>query len=219
MKQYETIPYYGDYLGSDIIAFDKIDGSNLRFEWSRKRGFYKFGTRKMMIDQTHDTFGFAVDLFMNKYSEGIDEVLRGKEYRDCLSAVCFAELCGKKSAFGQHEFGDDAFDITIFDVDLYKKGLIPPKQFIKDFNHLGIPRIIYEGNLNQEFISKVKSNEFDLSEGVICKGKKPIGKKGNERLFYCKIKTDDWFERLRSKDPYLYELELKDHDIHTINIR
>ena len=48
MKQYETIPYYGDYLGPDIIAFDKIDGSNLRFEWSRKRGFYKFGTRKMI---------------------------------------------------------------------------------------------------------------------------------------------------------------------------
>ena len=67
MKQYETIPYYGDNLGTEIIAFDKLDGSNLRFEYSKKRGFYKAGTRKMMIDSSHETFGFAVNLFLEKY--------------------------------------------------------------------------------------------------------------------------------------------------------
>ena len=33
---------------------------------------------------------------------------------------------------------------------------------------------------------------------VICKGKVET-KKGRDTLYYCKIKTDDWFERLRAK--------------------
>lgn len=210
MKKYESIPYYQNYIGLDIIAFDKIDGSNLRFEWSRKRGFYKFGTRNMMIDRSHETFGFAIDLFINKYSEEIDKILRGNKYKNFLSAVFFAELHGSKSAFGQHEFGNDVFDITIFDVDLYKKGIVGPKEFIEYFGHIGIPKVIYQGTLDQDFVSSVKSNQFNLSEGVIAKGTKKVKNGGNELPFSCKIKTDDWLERLKNKDPYLYEEEIKD---------
>ena len=210
MKQYDTIPYYGDHIGMDIIAFYKIDGSNLRFEYSKKRGFYKFGTRRILIDSSTENYGPAVDLFMEKYSNDLDKIFRSKEYRDILSIVCFAEYIGKKSAFGKHDFENDTFDIILFDIEQYKKGFIPPKQFINDFGHLGIPRIIYEGNLNKEFIYSVKRNEFDLQEGVVCKGKKPMGKKENEKIFYCKIKTDDWFNRLKTKDPYLYEQEIKE---------
>ena len=210
MKQYDTIPYYGDHLGMNVIAFDKLDGSNLRFEYSKKRGFYKFGTRRTMIDSSNETFGFAVDLFLKKYADGFDKIFRLKQYRDALSAVCFAEVIGSKSAFGQHDFGNDDFDVIVFDVDLYKKGFVPPQQFIDDFGDLGIPRVVYEGNLNREFVERVRANEFGLSEGVICKGKKAIGKKGSERLFYSKVKTNDWFDRLRTRDPYLYEEEMKE---------
>jgi len=210
MKQYDSIEYYGDYWGSEIVAFDKLDGSNLRFEYSPKRGFYKFGTRKMMIDSKSTSFGFAIELFLKKYSEGFSRAFREKTYRNCLSAVCYAELVGTKSAFGQHDFQNDVFDIVLFDVDIYKKGFVPPKQFIQDFGHLGIPRIVYEGTLNREFVKSVRDNQFSLSEGVICKGKKAMGRKGNERLFYCKIKTDDWFQRLRSRDPIAYEQEIKE---------
>jgi hypothetical protein len=208
MKQYDSIDYYGDHWGLPIVAFDKLDGSNLRFEYSHKRGFYKFGTRKQMIDEKSD-FGFAINLFMEKYSKPLTEIFKSKEYRNILSFVCYAELVGTKSAFGQHEFSNDIFDVVLFDVDQYKKGIIPPKQFVKDFGHTGIPRIIYEGNLNKEFVERVKANEFNLSEGVICKGITTT-KKGKPDLYYCKIKTNDWFERLRTKDVYEYERELKD---------
>lgn len=30
MKQYDSIEYYGDNWGIPIIAFDKLDGSNIR---------------------------------------------------------------------------------------------------------------------------------------------------------------------------------------------
>jgi RNA ligase len=207
MKQYDEIKYYGDYWGLPIIAFDKIDGSNLRFEYSQKRGFYKFGTRNMMIDSSHPEFGFAVKLFLDKYAEKLTKIFKSKDYRNSLSFVCYSELIGSKSEFGQHDFSNDKFDIILFDVDEYKKGFIPPKQFVKHFKECGIPKVVYEGNLNREFVQSIKRNEYNLSEGVICKGVIPNKKENN--LFYCKIKTDDWFERLRNKRPDLYIEELK----------
>lgn len=206
MKQYDSIEYYGDYWGIPIIAFDKLDGSNIRLEFSRKRGFYKFGTRNVMIDRNTENFGKSIDIFLNKYGDGLEKVFTSKKYRDILSFVCFAEFIGKDSAFGQHNW-DGEFDTVLFDISAYKKGLIPPKPFVDDFGHLGIPRVVYEGNLNREFISDVKSNKFNLTEGVICKGK--VGKKKSEQLYYCKIKTNDWFDRLRNKDEELYNEEIK----------
>lgn len=208
MKSYDTIEYYGDNWGLPILAFDKLDGSNLRLEYSQKRGFYKFGSRNMMIDEKHEQFGFAITLFKEKYNEGLSKLFKTKDYRNVLSFVCFAELVGTNSSFGQHDFGNDKFDITLFDVSQYKKGMIPPKQFYNDFGPLGIPRVVYEGNLNKELVQRVKANEFELTEGVICKGVTQT-KKGIDNLYYCKIKTDDWFERLRAKSPQLYSQELK----------
>jgi hypothetical protein len=207
MKQYDEIDYYGDFWGIPTIAFDKIDGSNLRFEYSHKRGFYKSGTRKMMIDRNHEQFGFAIDLFMEKYSEGLTKIFKSKDYRNSQSFVCFAELVGTKSKFGQHEFGNDEFDITLFDIDQYKRGLIPPREFINNFGELGIPRIVYEGNLNKEFIAAVKRNDFNLKEGTVNKSVIKT-KKGNENLFYCKVKTDKWFEELRAYNSKLFDDEI-----------
>lgn len=207
MKQYDEIKYYGDYWGLPIIAFDKLDGSNLRFEYSQKRGFYKFGTKNMMIDNSHPEFGFAIELFLNKYSDSLTKIFKSKEYRNTLSFTCFAELVGTKSSFGKHNFNNDNFDITLFDVEQYKKGLIPAREFHRDFLFTGIPNIIYVGNLNKDFVKSVKRNDFGLKEGVVCKGL--IQNKKDNNLFYCKIKTDDWFNRLRDKYPDLYQQELK----------
>jgi len=208
MKQYDTIDYYGDHWGLPVLAFDKLDGSNIRVEYSHKRGFYKFGTRKMMIDQNTQPFGVAVNLFLEKYNESLSRVFKSKEYRNILSFVCFAEFVGKKSAFGMHDFQNDTFDIVLFDVDQYKKGFIPPKQFVKDFVECGIPRIVYEGNLNREFVGRVKDNDFNLSEGVVAKGLIKT-KKGVPQIYSCKIKTNDWFERLKNKSPEMFDEEIK----------
>lgn len=209
MKQYSSIDYYGENWNLPIIAFDKLDGSNLRFEFNKKRGFYKSGSRNVMIDENNEQFGIGVKIFKEKYEEPLTKIFTSKKYRDIQSFVCFAEFVGTKSAFGKHDFENDIFDVILFDVDRYKKGLVPPKEFIDDFGHTGIPRVIYTGNLNKEFVNRVKINEFELSEGVICKGKIQT-KKGVDKLYYCKIKTDDWFTRLRSLgDERLIDEEIK----------
>jgi len=210
MKKYDTIPYYGEHWGIPIIAFDKLDGSNIRCEFSTKRSFYKFGTRNMMIDEASEPFGFAINLFKEKYEKGLTDIFKSKDYRNILSFVCFAELVGPNSAFGQHEFATDKMDIVLFDISQYKKGFVQPKQFVKDFGDLGIPKVVYEGNLNKEFVQRVKTNEFGLTEGVIAKGVTKT-KKGADNIFQCKIKTDDWFVRLKAKSPYLYEEEMKQY--------
>lgn len=208
MKQYDSIEYYGDYWGLPVVAFDKLDGSNIRVEFSQKRGFYKFGTRKTMISDTTEDFGIAVDLFLNKYNESLSQIFKSRDYRNVLSFVCYAELVGTKSAFGMHDFKNDKFDIVLFDVDMYKKGYVPPKQFVKDFQAAGIPRIVYEGNLNRELVERVKINEFGVSEGVVAKGLIKT-KKGVPQIYVCKIKTNDWFVRLRNKSPEMFNEELK----------
>jgi hypothetical protein len=197
VKSYNSIEYFGEHWGIPVIAFDKLDGSNLRFEWNKKRGFYKFGSRNVMIDENSEQFGVGVKIIKEKYEEQLSRIFTTKKYRDILSFVCYGEFIGKNSAFGQHDFANDQFDVVLFDIDRYKKGYIPPREFVDDFGELGIPRIVYTGNLNKEFVGRVKANEFNLSEGVICKGKINT-KKDREQLYYCKIKTDDWFKRLRS---------------------
>ena len=40
MNSYPSIPYHKDgVLGSKVWVFDKPDGNNLRFEYSKNRGF------------------------------------------------------------------------------------------------------------------------------------------------------------------------------------
>lgn len=206
MSEYPVINYYGDYWSLPIYAFDKLDGSNLRFEYSKKRGFYKFGSRNVLIDDTHD-LGRGIQIFRDKYEAELDKIFRSKDYRDIQSFVCYGEFVGKNSEFGRHDLMTDEFDVILFDIEQHKKGLIHPKQFIKDFSHLGIPAVIYEGNLNMEFIKDIKNNIYNLKEGVICKG--TIKSKKDCGLYYCKVKTNDWFDRLRNKDPELYNIELK----------
>lgn len=205
MKSYNSIEYYGEHYDLPIFAFNKEDGSNLRFEFSQKRGFYKFGTRNTMIDSNSTPFGFAIDLFMDKYNKSLSEIFKSKTYRNYLSFVVFAELTGTKSEYGQHDFENDIFDLTMFDISVYKKGLLPPKQFIDDFKDVGIVDVVYQGNLNKSFIQDVKNNKFGLKEGVVCKGLIPNKKEHN--LYYCKIKTNEWLENLKNKFPEQFKKE------------
>jgi len=204
MKQYPHIEYWNKIkFGSTVWGFDKLDGSNIRCEWSKKRGFYKFGTKKQIIDENHPEFGNSVKIFMNKYNEGLSRVfVDNKNYRNIQNFVVFSEYFGEKSFAGYHET-DDNMDIVLFDVNMYKKGWVTPKDFIDDFNHLGIPRLVYHGNYNKSLIKDVKDGLFDVKEGLIIKGVRKT--KGNDIVWMTKIKTQWWLDKIKNKfgDKYL----------------
>ena len=196
MKSYNSISHWNKGpFGQSTIAFDKIDGSNLRFEWGKKRGFYKFGTRNVMITEKDENFGDAIPLFLNTHADELDRIFR-KKYSNIDSVVVFGEYYGENSFSGQHVKTDQK-KIIIFDISLYKKGIISPKEFVDNFGHISIPNIVYRGEYNMEFVNRVRNNEFKLSEGVVCKGTQKT--KGNEIVWMVKIKTNEWLIKVREK--------------------
>lgn len=60
MKQYPSID--GHIVHLPVIAFDKLDGSNIRCEWNRKKGLHKFGSRKVLLGADHTVLGESREL-------------------------------------------------------------------------------------------------------------------------------------------------------------
>jgi hypothetical protein len=177
MKSYPKIEHYNQIpFGLDCYAFYKHDGSNFRAEWGRKRGWYKYGSKNVMIDKNTPIFGESIDVFLNKYGDSLDSLFRNK-YKKIDNFVVFGELFGPNSFAGQHI--EEEKDIILFDVNQYKRGFIPPEEFVDNFGHLGIPKIVYKGKYNEELVSKVRKNELSLEEGVICKGVVRTKRDGN----------------------------------------
>jgi len=201
MKTYWSIdgPSKGHH--KPCYTFVKYDGSNLRFEWSKKRGWYKFGTRKCMMDHTHPIFGASIPAFLEKYGDDLPKIFKSeKHFRGVDSVIVFAEWFGAKSFSGAHK-PDDPHDIVLFDVNPIKKGLLGPKEFLDMFGHLKVAELLCHGNFGTALVESVKKETMEIEskydirsetpEGVICKGEK-----GHD-LWMVKIKTERYKEALK----------------------
>jgi hypothetical protein len=204
MKTYWSIDGPSKAPRQFCYAFAKYDGSNIRAEWSKKRGWYKFGTRKTMIDSTDTIFGPACDPFKQKYGDDLEKVFKTEKlFVGTQNVVAFAEFFGPKSFAGMHFPDDDKRDIVLFDINLHKKGMLGPKEFIDHFGHLKIAELLYTGNMNDELIEAVRKETMPLEsafeikteipEGVVCKGDK-----GHD-LWMCKIKTERYKTELKKR--------------------
>jgi hypothetical protein len=191
MKAYPSIPknVRGDV---PIIAFDKLDGSNIRAEWSREHGFYKFGTRTRLLGPDELPLGEAIPLIQSKYERALSDIFSRERYE---SAVAFFEFFGPSSAFGQHT--QELHDVVLLDVSPYKMGLLEPRVFLKLFGDLHVPGVLYEGKANTELARSVEDSTLEgmTFEGVVCKG--PNDKKAKMPIMF-KLKSAAWKERLRS---------------------
>lgn len=176
-------------LGVPCIAFYKYDGSNLRWEWSPKQGWYKFGTRTQLFDKTHPLFGQAIPLFRRMEDEILGRVK--KLERGLQRLTVFTEFFGPSSFAGIH-VEDEPKELRLIDAYLFKRGMMHPRTFIKTFS--GLPytaQVVYEGNLNQTFIDAVRKGQYPVWEGVVCKGED-----SRSKPFMIKIKTDAYFKKL-----------------------
>lgn len=188
MKQYPSISFDIDR-DLQIYAFDKLDGSNIRVEWSRKAGFYKYGSKNVLMDRNHPELGEAVDLIESTYRAGLEAVFRDERWD---RVVCFFEFHGANSFAGQH--AQEEHKVTLIDVNPFKLGMEPPRDFIRKFEHLGIPKVLYVGKANKEFEESVRAGTLDgmTFEGVVCKGLR----KGRHLTMF-KIKNRAWLQKLR----------------------
>lgn len=190
MKEYPKIPRYDDFLGQECIAFYKHDGSNLRVELSRKRSWYKWGTRHRLFDKSDPEYSVAMEVFEKKYAEPLEKIIRDN-YPKFEGAMAFLEFLGPNSFAGQH-VADDPKDLILFDVNITKKGFVSPDNFVKLFGSLHIPEVLYRGPLTEAFVKKVREKQLPVDEGVVCKGGEGHGR------WACKIKTWDYLKKIQA---------------------
>lgn len=201
MKSYPSISGNHDY-SNIFYVFDKLDGTNIRAEWSKKKGFYKFGTRNQLFDETNKQWGKSIFLI----SEIESEFRRIMKNFNISSTVGFFEFYGSSSFAGQHDLNNE-MKITLFDLSPDKKGLVEPRIFLEYFrnSNINIPKLLYNGKIGSEFINSVKNDTLEgiTFEGVVCKS---INYKSPGLPFMFKIKTNKWLDKLKV---YCKEDELK----------
>jgi len=173
-------------------AFEKLDGSNLRWEYSRKTGWCKAGTRHRLFDESEPLLGQAIPIFKQKYADILAKMFKDhKDLRNRDRITVFCEFFGPSSFAGNHKENEPK-DIVLFDVHLYKLGILGPKEFLDLFSHLHVPKLVYEGQLNSTLIQSVKEGKYPVVEGVVCKGgKAPHG------VWMRKIKTAAYLQKLK----------------------
>lgn len=192
MKEYPSIERGYIAKGVPIYAFDKIDGSQIRAEWSRKRKFSKFGTRGQLIGLEDKEFGEGARLVLSKYERDLHDIFTKERYE---RVMCFFEFWGKNSFAGRHQ--NEEHDVALFDIGPHKKGILPPREFLRLTEGLDRVKLLYHGNANEPFIEMVKSRTLEgmTFEGVVCKAQE-MKTYGIPIMF--KIKSNDWIEKLKN---------------------
>ena len=190
MKAYPSIS--PEIVHQPVYAFDKLDGSNIRAEWSRKRGFYKFGKRNHLLDDTNPVLREAEELILKDFAEPMAQVAREERWD---SLVAFFEFFGPQSFAGNHE--NEPHQVALIDVATNKRGILEPRDYLKLFEDLKIAPLLYHGNPNSDFVSAVQGGTLEgmSFEGVVCKGK--WVSPGRPLMF--KVKNLAWIQKVKTK--------------------
>lgn len=194
MKQYPTIPKKPESGPTKFWVFDKLDGSNIRAEWSKKRGFHKFGTRKRLLGTDQGLLAKAQELALAQEADFRTIFMGARIER----VVCFFEFWGSKSFAGNH-VADDEHKLTLIDIDVYKRGLISPDEFLKMFDTSPIESaaLLYCGPIDEELKKQVREGTLAgmTYEGVVCKAR-PAKRFNKPNMF--KIKNQAWIDRVKA---------------------
>lgn len=202
MLHYPKIPGSGSLPDGRCVAFEKYDGTNLHWDWDRDFGWHSFGTRRdefnlgangiRAFSEAHSQLRECGDVFHATLSEGLDRIFREVDaYRQFTSFKVFTEFMGPNSFAGLHRDGDPK-ELRLFDVWADGYGFIGPAQFVADFGHLNVARIVYRGRLTGQFAEDVRQGRYGVAEGVVCKGGA-----GGIDLWMVKIKTAAYMARLK----------------------
>lgn len=189
MKTYPSIPKDIQY-GLNVYSFDKKDGSNIRAEFSKKKGFSKFGSRNRLLGTDQPIIHKAEQIIKDKYTKSFTKIAKKQNWE---RAILFFEFAGPNSFAGTH-LENDEHDVWLFDVAPFKKGILPPKEFINLCGELQTAPLLYHGPCDSEFVASVKESRLDglSEEGVVCKAA------GKHAPIMFKIKTEKWLEKVRA---------------------
>ena len=188
MITYPSIPRKG--IDVPYYLFDKIDGSNIRAEFSLKKGFHRFGTRQRLLSDDSGPFLNQSKTLIEAYDEKIRAIFKEQRWEQ---GVLFFEFFGEHSFAGSHVEGD-AFQVSLIDIHLHKKGFLPPKEFLTIFdNQIPTPTFLGISKLTKPLIEQIRKRELKgiHFEGVVGKAQ------AKNDILRCKVKTQDWLDKLK----------------------
>ncbi|AFY91345.1 RNA ligase family protein [Chamaesiphon minutus] len=202
MLYYPKIPDSRNCPDGKCIAFEKYDGTNLHWDWARDFGWHAFGTRRDVFNLTaagigefqvkHQHLSECTAVFDRDWASDLERVFLDRpQYQNVREIKVFMKFLGANSFAGLHRH-EDPKELRLFDVWLEEFGFISPFQFVDDFQHLSIARVVYRGKLTGQFTEDVRSGKYQVDEGVICKGGT-----GGQDLWMAKIKTNAYSAKLK----------------------
>lgn len=188
MKTYPEIPTGS--LNLEVHVFDKLDGSNIRIEWNKKKGFYKYGLRSRLLPPEDPIFKDVPFIFMNEWSEDLRKIFIDNRLQDPITI--FMEFWGPSSFAGSH-LKDEKKKLTLFDINVYKKGFLSPENYLQLFGDLNIAQYLGKHLWDKNFTEKVRNNDLEgiTFEGVVGKG---VYKK---EIIRAKAKTQKWIDKVK----------------------
>lgn len=175
----------------DYYIFDKLDGSNIRVEFSLKKGFDKFGTRHKLMSDESGILNRSKDLILN-YEEETHNIFKKNKWQ---SGTLFFEFYGKNSFAGFHEEDDD-FKVSLIDAHISKIGYLNPKDYIRTFeDKIEMSSFLKVGKFNKTLLEQIQNGDMPgvTFEGVI--GKAFL----KNKHFRVKVKNKEWIEKLKRK--------------------
>ena len=113
-----------------------------------------------------------------------------------IALLCSLNFLGESSFAGMHDETEE-HKVVLFDVSIYKKGFMFPKDFRKTFEDVvETPEMLYSGKANVPFQASVEASQLEgmSFEGVVCKSQELH--RGRQILF--KIKSDAWLDKLKT---------------------
>lgn len=173
--------------------FDKLDGSNIRAEWAPKNGFSKFGSRTQLLLPEQTILYPSIKAFTDKYGEVLEERFRKEKFE---RAVVFFEWVGPNSFAGSHPDELHDMDTVVFDIAVYKKGILPPERFLEVMDGLHTPALLHKGFVDEDLFQSVRTSTLPgmTFEGVIIKG--DFSQKEGGPIMG-KIKSNAWLDKLK----------------------
>ncbi len=193
MKHYPSIARSSgnSFREFDAHLFAKLDGSNIRFEWSPKAGWSKAGSRSRLLDENDPILSPALMLFRETWSEPLARIARDKHYQ---RLTAFLELYGPHSLAGQHLAGEP-MTLTLFDVAPFGGGIMAPVEFVRTFGALPIAPYLGRAAWTRGLVERIRAGAFPGAsfEGVVGKG--VVGRE----LVMAKAKTQGWIDAVRAR--------------------
>jgi len=195
MKSYPSIPKKNTSEASKFWCFDKLDGSNIRVEWTKKKGFVKFGTRTRLLGSDQGIL-YKAEGLAKKEEEKFAETFKSMKVD---KATIFFEFYGSNSFAGNH-IESDEHKISLIDVDVASYGLLDPEFFVDIFGTnqaYDCAKLLYCGPIDALLIEQVKTGTLMgmTFEGIVAKASR--AKRFQEPIML-KIKNEAWIQKVKS---------------------